>query len=298
MDNFLGEGHRIDYVNAGSAISSGDVVEMTNCIGIAVADIAASTGIGAVQMEGVFELATNTGEAWTIGQDIYWDADNDELTSTASSHTPAGMAVELVASTTATEKVLLRHSITAAVNVPADDSVTLAKLAGFFKKGYVNVPLTALREVFSNNITNIAANGGVLASDTTPILSFTNGDTDSALRVAWVLDDVDPIVFQAVLPPDIDVSEDLTVHVRMASESTTDAVGFTSDTYFNEGDTKVEDTSETNQTATYAEKIITIAASDIPAGAQTITCELTPVAHSTDAMYITACWLEYTRTDS
>jgi hypothetical protein len=55
----------------------------------------------------------------------------------------------------------------------------------------------------------------------------------------------------------------------------------------------VADTSETNQTATYAEKIATIAAADVPAGAQTLTVGLTPAAHTTDIMYLTALWIEY-----
>ena len=53
------------------------------------------------------------------------------------------------------------------------------------------------------------------------------------------------------------------------------------------------DTSETNQTATWAEKIATIAAADVPSGAQTLTVGLTPAAHTTDIMYLSAVWIEY-----
>jgi hypothetical protein len=103
------------------------------------------------------------------------------------------------------------------------------------------------------------------------------------------------VVFSVPLPPDLDTDSDLVLHGRIASGGTTNAVGFELDSYFNEGDTKVEDTSETNQTTSYAEKLATIAAADIPSGAQTLTVELTPVAHTTDAMYLTAVWLEYTK---
>jgi hypothetical protein len=60
------------------------------------------------------------------------------------------------------------------------------------------------------------------------------------------------------------------------------------------GDTKVSDVTATITQAA-ADTIITIAAADIPAGAQTVTIELTPSAHAGDALYLYATWLEYTR---
>jgi hypothetical protein len=75
----------------------------------------------------------------------------------------------------------------------------------------------------------------------------------------------------------------------------TDTPVISADSYFNEGDTKVEDDSAAVTGTTYAEYIITIAAADVPAGAQTFTCELTPGAHTTDILYMTAIWVEYTR---
>lgn len=158
----------------------------------------------------------------------------------------------------------------------------------------IPLPLANFKETSSFDVGNAAANGGVLASDTTPILEAINGATDGCQRLAWAASNNDQITVQTILPPDIDVTADLVLHVRIASAATTDAVGFTVDSFFNEGDTKVVDTTTTNQTATYAEKIATIAAADVPAGAQTITIGLTPVAHTTDAMYLTAAWLEYT----
>lgn len=159
----------------------------------------------------------------------------------------------------------------------------------------IPLPLANFKETTNFDVGNIAANGGVLASDSTPILEAINAATDGCQRVSWVADDVDQITIQAILPPDIDVSADIVFHCRIASADTTDAVGFTVDWFINEGDTKVVDTTETNQTATFAEKIATLGNADIPAGSQTITIGLTPVAHSTDAMYLTAAWLEYTR---
>ena len=171
--------------------------------------------------------------------------------------------------------------------------------------GFVPVPLTSLREVNSNDIPALsdtpltsdpAGAGGILAPNTTPILEFANGDTDSCLRLNWAASNQDAVVFQVPLPPDLDTSGNVEIHLRAASASTTDAAGFDADSYFNEGDTKVEDSAaQASASATYEELTITIAATDVPSGAQTLTVELTPQAHTTDAMYLTAVWVEYTR---
>lgn len=160
-------------------------------------------------------------------------------------------------------------------------------------QGFIPISLTALREVATMAVGNIVANGGVLASDTTPILGPINGATDGCQQVSWAASNNDPVIFQVPLPPDLDDAADLVVHTRIKSAGTTDAVGFTVDSWFNEGDTKVVDTSETNQTTTWAEKIATIAAADVPSGAQALTVSLTPVAHTTDIMYMSSVWLEY-----
>jgi len=159
-------------------------------------------------------------------------------------------------------------------------------------QGFIPLSLNGLREVGTGAVGNIAANGGLLASDTTPVLAPINGATDSCQNVVWAAANVDPVMFQTALPPDL-AAADIVLHVRIKSAGTTNAVGFGVDSWFDEGDTKVVDTTTTNQTATWAEKIATIAAADIPAGAQTMTVVLTPVTHGTDIMYLSALWLEY-----
>lgn len=177
-----------------------------------------------------------------------------------------------------------------------DRRTPIGKLGEENGTGFVSVPLATLREVFTNDITNLAAHGGILAKDSTPNLEFANGDTDSSLQVEWASSNSDAVVFQTALPPDFDSGTDMTFHFRVKSGGTTDAVGFDLDTYFNEGDTKVSDSTTTNQTTSYLEKTATIANADIPSGAQTITIELTPVAHTTDTMVVSSMWIEYGRT--
>lgn len=163
--------------------------------------------------------------------------------------------------------------------------------------GWIPIPLTSLREVFSNNMTNIAGNGGVMASDTTPIFEFTNGDTDSALRLRWASSNSDAVAWQMPLPPDLDPSNPLYVKLIAEMGGATDTPTLTLETFFGKGDTKVSDTSAAITGTTAAVYTITIAAADIETNVRKgfASFELTPGAHTTDTFVLYALWMEYTR---
>jgi len=160
--------------------------------------------------------------------------------------------------------------------------------------GFLGIPLNSFREAATFDVGAITANGGILASNTTPVLDAIDAATNGCQRILWASSNNDQVVTSVVLPPDFDDTADLILHNRIVSGGTTNAVGFTVETFFNEGDTLVSDTSGTNQTTTYAEVLTTIATADVPAS-QTITIGLTPVAHTTDTLAMTAAWLEYTK---
>lgn len=61
----------LDHV-AGATITSGQVVEMGDSVGIAL-NSAASGETVAVAVEGVFEVAKTTGTAWNQGDKLDWD---------------------------------------------------------------------------------------------------------------------------------------------------------------------------------------------------------------------------------
>lgn len=194
----------------------------------------------------------------------------------------------------------MASSITRIVNgltgLSGGDRRSLIKLlAG---EGFVPIPLNTWREATNFDVANIAANGGILASDTTPLLEGINDATDGCQRLVWAASNNDQIVNSIPLPPDLDPDKPLILKMRIASGGTTDAVGFTLDSFFNEGDTKVSDTSGTNQTTTITVVTATIAAADIPAGVETITMGLTPVAHTTDTLNLTRTGLYYTKSQT
>lgn len=303
--------------------ASGDPVRYGNLCGVALTDESGGgnpTGYTSVDFgHAVYDLSVKAvddsgNSAVAVGDAIFYvDADTPKLSKKQSGYF-FGFAMETVTSgSTATIRVLrvptagsgaIASGGVTTVKL-ADDAVTTAKIADAnitagllsttLKTGFLPVPLTALREVASNAIPNTAANGGLLASDTTPILNLTNGDTDSALRLSWAASNSDAVTFQVPLPPDLDEANAVEVHFRAAMSGAVDTPVISADSFFNEGDTKVEDDSAAVTGTTYAEYTITIAAGDVPAGAQTLSCELTPGAHTTDALYITSVWVEYTR---
>lgn len=292
-----------------SAPVSGDPVRFGELTGIALNDegeggnIATETSVdfGAfVANLSVKGVDGSGNSAVAAGDAIYYvDADTPKLSKKASGYF-YGFAIGTVGSgLTATIEVLHVPAGSWFGSVASGDiatgAVTAAKLSTTLKTGFIPVPLATLREVSSNTIPNAAGNGGLLASDTTPILATTNGDTDSALRLAWAAANVDPVIFQVPLPPDLDEASAVEIHLLAAMEAANDTPVISADSYFMVGDTKVEDDSTAVTGATPAEYTITIAAGDVPAGAQTLTVELTPGAHGTDALYVYAVWVEYVR---
>ena len=165
-------------------------------------------------------------------------------------------------------------------------AASLSNLVKAFATKRVSVPLTSLMETDGTNTV------AFLGPATTPVLDLANGDTDGALDVVWASSNSDAVVFQVAIP-DIDANEDLKIFLRVKGGAT-DTETIASDVYFNEGDTKVEDVSAA-VSAAVQELSITVAASDIPAGAKTFSCELTPGAHTNDALTLTAVWIQYTQ---
>lgn len=87
MKNQLRPGNTVNYTNAGSAIAAGAIVALKHCLGIAITDIAATTGTGELAVEGVFLVPKATGTAWVNGEKLLWDTSAAKMD--ASGATPA-----------------------------------------------------------------------------------------------------------------------------------------------------------------------------------------------------------------
>jgi hypothetical protein len=166
--------------------------------------------------------------------------------------------------------------------------------------GTIDLPLTGWREVdASGDVGAIAANGGVLASDTTPILkSHTSGGTYKALTIQWAASNSDPISTQRALPADFNTSGDLVFTGRFGNDGNTDDIQPIISFYFNEHLAKVDVTGDaidvTADTA-YQTYTATVDASDITTDVDSVTIIITPAAHTTNTQLMSSAKLKYVR---
>jgi hypothetical protein len=157
--------------------------------------------------------------------------------------------------------------------------------------GFIPISLRDFREVSSGgDVGNIAANGGVLASDTTPIL---RADANESEEIAWAAAEVDGVSVDLSLPKDLDDTAAMTVDLFVASGAT-DAASFSLLSSFNKG-AQVTDSFDDSATKSATFHIITatIAAADIPANAICMTLQLVPPAHAADAILLGAARVNY-----
>ncbi len=61
-------------------------------------------------VEGVFTLAKNSAEAWTVGELLYWDDPNKVVTATSTSNKLIGVAYSVAANPSSTGNVRLNNA--------------------------------------------------------------------------------------------------------------------------------------------------------------------------------------------
>lgn len=96
-----------DYLNTGdTAIPSGGAVVNNGLFGFAIREIPAG-GLGAVQVDGIWEIEIGSAETASIGDAAYWDAVNSKATATASTNLFIGSFVKAKANAETTCQVML-----------------------------------------------------------------------------------------------------------------------------------------------------------------------------------------------
>lgn len=155
-----------------------------------------------------------------------------------------------------------------------------------------HISLASFRAATTGDVGNIVANGGLLASDTTPALSGTAATASQ--QVLWVASNVTQIVIDLSLPEDFDGRDDVLVDLLVASGGTTNLASFTVATNWDGAAADVSDAAtDPGASTTYHWITATIAASDIPDSAGTVSLALTPAAHGTDTIALKAVRLRY-----
>lgn len=103
--NFISEGCVLN-LPAPYAVSSGSGALIGSIFGVATVDLANGVS-GSFALEGVWALKKTSAQAWTVGAKVYWDNTAKEVTTTATSNTLIGVAVEAAANPSSTGKVRL-----------------------------------------------------------------------------------------------------------------------------------------------------------------------------------------------
>jgi len=113
---YIGPGDSVQYSNTGSAISSGDPVVLgavgNVSVGVALTDIAATTGVGTVAITGVYTFTKATGAVIAQGETVNWDAsasnvDDNAATAASGDVEDFGIAMTAAGSGVLTVDVLL-----------------------------------------------------------------------------------------------------------------------------------------------------------------------------------------------
>jgi predicted RecA/RadA family phage recombinase len=154
MTNYVQEGKIIDFANtSGSAIASGDVVLQGEIIGVAVTNIAATTGTGAVAIKGVFKLPLAGSLAITAGDAVFWNAGTKTVTKT-NTDSQLGFAttsqnsndpfVNVLLNPTGSGTTAIAADVAAVATANAVDLATAEALANQLKTT-VNAILTSLK---------------------------------------------------------------------------------------------------------------------------------------------------------
>jgi len=114
--NYEKHGMVLTYSNTGTAIASGDTVVVGDILGVALVDIAATTGTGTVQIEGVFNLPKVDGAVIAQGEGVIWDSsagmfDDKNATPGAGDVSGAAVALESKGATTG-ENIMVALNVT------------------------------------------------------------------------------------------------------------------------------------------------------------------------------------------
>lgn len=179
-----------------------------------------------------------------------------------------------------------------AVKVLGTDAITPRVVVSLWDS--IPVSLYNLREVnATGDVANIAGNGGILASDTTPIM---RGDAANSAEVVWVTGDVDPIGFQISLPTTADGTVAAYLDLEVYSGTTNAATMGVASSW--NGAAEVTDSADdaSTKSATAHTITATIAAADIPDAPTRVTFRITPPTHATDAIGLVGARLRFKRT--
>lgn len=164
-------------------------------------------------------------------------------------------------------------------------------------QGCIPLSLNDFREVSSAGaVGNIVANGGLLASDTTPILGA--AATSEAMQLTWAAGNSDIIQCQIALPPDFDGRDDVILELGVLTDNSggggIEAATFSVLTSWDNGAQVTDTATDSVPAITFHRTTARIAAADIPDSAMSLNIQLVAGTHANDPISLLAARLLYT----
>lgn len=138
-------------------------------------------------------------------------------------------------------------------------------------------------------VSNIAGNGGILASDTTPVLGVHSSESQ---QISWATGNVDPIGVQIALPNDFDGTQDVLIECWVNS-GTTNLASMSIETSWDGGALVTTAATDPAQSATIHKITATIPNASIPKSPSFLTLEMRPGTHATDTIQLFAMRISY-----
>jgi predicted RecA/RadA family phage recombinase len=108
MQNYIQSGEVITLA-APYDVASGAGLLVGTIVGIATGAALSGTPVE-VKLEGVVDVAKVSAQAWTAGATIYWDDTAKNFTTTSTSNTKVGVAVQAAANPSAIGRIRLNGS--------------------------------------------------------------------------------------------------------------------------------------------------------------------------------------------
>ena len=198
------------------------------------------------------------------------------------------------ASAIVTEATTGDVTVAAGVSAIGASKVLASMLGANLGKGIIPLDITTAKIIAGDAIGN-TTEGLFPDGNTAPSLARVNAATDKALRLVWASSSSVEIQFAPIAyPGDLDDTAAVTVHFLANMAGATDTPTLTVGYFEGVGDTDAGGATGALST-TVAEVSRSIAAGDVGAHPKAGNITLTPGSHTTDALYIYAAWVEYTR---
>lgn len=289
--------------SSGYAVPASDTSGLSNVVGVAHEKVAGGSSNGTFNVRvrsnvAVLLNATSITQAM-VGTEMFV-VDDQTVDETASNGIRAGILQRYVSATSGW--VFLRdphiNSGTIAASDLGADSVTAPKLKGALRTGYIPLSLFTARIISSNAIQNTTEAGVPDGNTAGPSIARVNAATDKQGRLIWAATEVNEIQFEPfAYPPDLDDAAAIEVHFLARSAGAADTPVLTVSFWEGVGDTNAGGNTGA-LSASLADVSVNIAAGDVGAYPKSATITVLPGAHGTDAVWIYAAWVEYTRKDN